>query len=205
MGSGTGAINRAPTVPQFNVGAQFIAPVPDPIAHTDHSIPPAQSPDRIISPESPQLPKRRSTRLKGYDYSRAGAYFITVCTQDQVCLFGEIVEGEMELSVSGTIVQDNWHEIPQHYAGIETDAFVVMPNHVHGVLLFEADGGLTLGSVVRGFKARVTRAIRDGHVWQRDFYDHVVRDQADLERIRAYIINNPAKWADDAENPGRPR
>jgi len=78
---------------------------------------------------------RRSLRLKDYDYARAGAYFVTVCAQDRACLFGDIVDGAMHLSEPGQMVQTVWDDLPNHYAGVETDAFIVMPNHVHGIVV----------------------------------------------------------------------
>jgi REP element-mobilizing transposase RayT len=78
--------------------------------------------------------RRRSLRLKGYDYAQAGAYFVTVCTQDRACLFGDIVDGEMRVNEAGRMVQTVWDELPVHYAGVGIDAYVIMPNHIHGVI-----------------------------------------------------------------------
>ena len=89
---------------------------------------------------NPQIHHRRSIRLKDYDYSQSGAYFITICTQKRECLFGEIVDGEMRLNDAGQMVQTTWDELPKHYTGIEIDEFVVMPNHFHGIILIHDVG-----------------------------------------------------------------
>jgi REP element-mobilizing transposase RayT len=172
-----------------------------------------------MTPYDPQRHHRRSIRLKGYDYAQAGAYFLTVCTKDRACLFGDIVDGLMVLNVAGRVVDECWKAIPSHFSYVELDAFVVMPNHIHGVLRIDAVGAKnvsplpsrrlgtsnTIGSVIRGFKIWVTKWMRanaDIHdVWQRNYYEHVIRDKSSLNRIREYIANYPASWADDAENP----
>lgn len=190
---------------------------------------------------------RRSIRLRGYDYSRVGAYFVTVCTQNQLCLFGEIVNGAMELNGAGRIVQYVWEEIPIHYQDIETEEFVVMPNHIHGIIVIAGpphkqikpvgaaprvcpDGGrpqgvaptadhlgpgLSLPEVVERFKTMTTKRYADGvrksgwrafsgKLWQRNYYDHIIRNEDDLHRIREYITNNPTRWPSDEHNPMNP-
>ena len=162
---------------------------------------------------------RRSIRLKGYDYSQAGAYFVTVCTHRRACLFGEIVGDAMRPNACGTIVMQAWDVLPTHYPHVALDAFVVMPNHVHGIVLFADDtlgAGLkpapthkhhALSEIVRAFKTFSARTINERRatpgapVWQRNYYEHVVRDETALNRIREYIANNPARWADDPDNP----
>ncbi|MCB0201526.1 MAG: hypothetical protein H6649_12290 [Caldilineae bacterium] len=179
---------------------------------------------------------RRSIRLRGYDYSQAGAYFITVVTHDRTCLFGQVVDGEMLLNAAGLEAEKCWLAIPEHFPFVELDAFVIMPNHIHGIIVITPDGdnvranvgaknfsplppppsrhsqsfrspSKTVGSIVRGFKIGVTkwfRAKTDVYaVWQRNYYDHIVRDEPSLHRIRQYIVDNPMKWAIDHENPGR--
>jgi len=183
---------------------------------------------------NPDRHHRRSIRLRGYDYLQSGAYFVTVCTKDRECLFGEVMDGEMRWNEAGRIVQTTWAELPSHYPGVQIDEFVVMPNHVHGIVVLsehhgnERDVGAqfiappigiaatskgainrapTLGSVVRAFKARITTAINGIRqtpgvpVWQRNYYEHIIRADDDLNRIRQYIIDNPAQWAFDRENP----
>ncbi len=186
---------------------------------------------------TPEPRRRRSIRLRGYDYAHAGAYFVTICTRNRTCLFGDLVDGAMRLNEAGIIVQATWGGLPDHYGNVRLDAFVVMPNHVHAVIVLT--GGvqphLTAGAapgpaatetvdgpapvdaipprqhglpeVVRGFKTFSARSInvsRDLHghpVWQRNYYEHIIRDEDDLNRIRQYIIDNPMQWAFDHENP----
>ena len=161
---------------------------------------------------------RRSIRLRGFDYSQVGTYFVTICTLDRTCLFGEVVDGAMRLNAKGTIVDELWREIPEHFSGALIDEYVIMPNHLHGILVFMAasigaPGGViptttqgamnrapTLGEIVRAFKARVTREV-GSTVWQRNYYEHIVRDDISLSRIRQYILANPARWELDRENP----
>lgn len=165
---------------------------------------------------------RRSIRLQGYDYAQAGGYFVTICTQNRLCLFGDIVNGEMQLNAAGSEVQVVWNELPRRFPGMELDAFVVMPNHVHGIATFvgaglalpnekgAASGAPTLADVVRAFKSlsamRVNRLMmRSGSLWQRNHYERVIRNERELDKIREYIATNPLKWALDRENPQRTR
>lgn len=253
---------------------------------------------------------RRSIRLRDYDYTQSGAYFVTLCTHERLPLFGAVVSGEMVCNVWGQIVQACWDEIPAHYPMVELDAFVVMPNHMHGIIVItggdsvvthsvgaqyiaplrsaasqqsqsstrmesaneksipmqsangqqvqaqSGDDGVrvqlgddgvraqsggndvraqyiapvqppiqqsttpqqppkrgatpnnvtpnSLGSIVRTFKAAVTRQINrlpdapDHPLWQRNYYEHIIRNEAALNHIHAYIVSNPAKWAEDA-------
>jgi putative transposase len=166
--------------------------------------------------------RRRSIRLANYDYSSAGAYFVTICTHKHACLFGENLGGLIRLSDYGSIVQEAWNSLPTHYSHVVLDAFVIMPNHIHGIIVL-ADGPVGAGfkpaptpgtrhalpEIVRAFKTFSARRINDfranrGPVWQRNYYEHVVRNEATLNRIRQYIIDNPARWADDPENLDRP-
>jgi REP element-mobilizing transposase RayT len=169
---------------------------------------------------------RRSIRLKGYDYSRAGAYFVTICTHDRECLFGEIMDGEMRLNDAGQAAQADWVRLPERFQSIELDEFVIMPNHLHGIILVGAglappDRGApnrgacrgaaccapTLGHILRAFKSISAIAVnrllgRSGRsLWQRNYYEHIVRSENELAHIREYIANNPAQWALDRENP----
>jgi putative transposase len=171
----------------------------------------------------PERHHRQSIRLKGYDYRQVGAYFITICTQEKACLFGEVVNGEMKLNDAGRIVEHCWLEIPHHFPHVALDAFVVMPNHVHGILWIVVDirntsppqptlqspamqsPSKTIGSIVRGFKIGVTKWFRQNTdiytVWQRNYYEHIIRNDKSLTRIREYIANNPQRWEFDRENP----
>ena len=218
---------------------------------------------------------RRSIRLRGYDYSRAGAYFVTVCTQDRACLFGDIADGEMALNDAGKMIERWWLELNRKFSAMETDEFVVMPNHFHGIVINTvgadlrvrpesdlrvrpgaeqsgaadmgttdsgqgatiseqgtskpgqgamdseqgatkqgqgAHAGAPLHGVLRWFKTMSTneyiRGVKQrgwtpfpGKLWQRNYYEHIVRNEPELNRIRQYIIDNPGNWAGDGENP----
>ena len=164
----------------------------------------------------PDRHHRRSLRLKHYDYSTPGAYFVTICTQDRECLFGDVVGTEMNLNEAGRMIDRWWKELPRKFSALTLDEFVVMPNHLHGLLVLGAPVSgepreplgeiadwfktMTTNEYIRGVKALGWRGF-PGRLWQRGYFDHVVRDTEDLERIREYIINNPARWAEDAENP----
>jgi len=168
--------------------------------------------------------ERKHIRLKGYDYCQAGEYFVTICSRAREHLFGEIVDGNMILNVIGTTANECWTEIPSHFPNVEIDAFVVMPNHVHGIIRIMDDPGRdvqlniptdkyhskispkagSLAVIVRTYKAAVTTICRkhgiDGFGWQSGFYEHVIRNDRSLARIREYIANNPLHWTVDAEN-----
>ncbi|MDO9081526.1 MAG: transposase [Desulfuromonadales bacterium] len=164
----------------------------------------------------PDVQHRRSIRLQRYDYSSAGAYFVTICTQNRECLFGEMEDGAMRLNDAGKVAEQCWQEIPGHFPQVELDEFVVMPNHVHGILVIGESGvaagkrpagtSRTIGSVVRGFKIGVTKWMRQAHpihaVWQRNYWEHIIREEVELEQIREYIRNNPVRWELDQLYPG---
>jgi REP element-mobilizing transposase RayT len=188
-----------------------------------------------MSQYDPDRYHRRSIRLKGYDYAQAGAYFVTLCTQERACLFGEVVDGEMRLDAGRQIVRQCWAEIPIHFPRVALDAFVVMPNHVHGIIILTDDmkvgarhaevgarhavpqqterfGQPVAGSiptVIRSLKSAVAyrlnalRGTPDTPVWQRNYYEHIIRNERALIAIRAYILKNPIQWAVDCENPQR--
>ena len=184
----------------------------------------------------PQKHHRRSIRLKGYDYSQEGAYYVTIVTWQREFLFGDIVNQEMMLSPYGEIVQKWWEEIPVHFSNVETGAFVIMPNHVHGVIyilderrgtvsvphdnvtqyalggetppLRAFDGIPTLGQIVAYFKYQSTKEMNKventGTVtkfWQRNYYEHIIRNEKDLQNKTDYIEANPRLWNEDDENP----
>ena len=184
----------------------------------------------------PQKHHRRSIRLKGYDYSQEGAYYVTIVTWQREFLFGNIVNQEMMLSPYGEIVQKWWEEIPVHFSNVETGAFVIMPNHVHGVIyilderrgtvsvphdnvtqyalggetppLRAFDGIPTLGQIVAYFKYQSTKEMNKventGTVtkfWQRNYYEHIIRNEKDLQNKTDYIEANPRLWNEDDENP----
>jgi len=176
---------------------------------------------------------RRSLRLPNYDYAQAGAYFVTVCTNERKCLLGEIVGGEMRLSDAGRMVESVWIDIARHYSSVDIDAFVTMPNHIHGIIILGVGAGpracpdekkrmgqpqrvaptISLPEVVQRFKSlTTTKYIKGvaqeswpafpGRLWQRNYYEHVIRKENELTLIREYIQLNPTKWAVDKENPG---
>ena len=174
---------------------------------------------------NPSIHRRRNIRLSGYDYAQAGMYFVTVCTQNRACLFGEILDGEIRLNEAGHIVQEVWNGLPMHYANVQLDVFMIMPNHVHGIIaIMDVDNvgadlhvgtGLKpvptknhgLPEIVRAFKTFSSRSINVLRgtpglaVWQRNYYEQIIRDEVSLAQIRQYIINNPLQWALDRENP----
>ena len=167
---------------------------------------------------------RRSIRLKGYDYSQSGVYFVTICTQDRECLFGDIVDEEMRLNDAGHMVLDVWHKIPEHFPHADIDEFVVMPNHFHGIIVISPNSrGMachaptqrrfakpiagSLSTIIGSLKSAITRQINlirntPGHpVWQRNYYEHIIRNEEEMNRIREYIMENSLKWAEDKDNP----
>ncbi len=195
---------------------------------------------------NPQKHHRRSIRLQGYDYSQEGLYFITICCQDRAHLFGEVVDGEMILNGAGLQAQKCWQDIPNHFPNAVLHEFIIMPNHIHGIIEFVGANNYspnnespnqsrsnptspdnfnvnhremanwvngakgfsplrspskTIGSVVRGFKIGVTKWMRNNtnvvHVWQRNYYDHIIRNELDYDRISEYIKNNPVLWKKD--------
>jgi len=158
--------------------------------------------------QAPDRPRRCSLRLRHHDCAEPGAYFLTICTQDRACIFGEIADGEMVPNAPGSEVLSAWRELPERLSGFELDECVLMPNHFHGIVTLIA-AGEPLSQIVSAFKSlsafriNLKRGTRGVSVWQRGFYDHVVRDERDLARIREYIQNNPARWSLDEENPAR--
>lgn len=166
----------------------------------------------------PSLPKRKRNRLAGYDYSRAGAYSVTVCTHRRACLFGEIRDGLMQLGPVGELVTEEWRRTGDIRPHIVLDEFVVMPNHVHGIVMIDypwlgerrsEDAKQSLERIMAGFKGACTRRIREliggsAPIWQKSYHDEIIRDDQHLLNIRRYIADNPAQWELDRENPRRP-
>jgi len=176
--------------------------------------------------QPPPPPQRRRTRLGTYDYATPGAYFVTICSHERQGLFGTVDDGSVKRSALGDAAHDLWHALPDHHRHVALDAFVVMPNHVHGIVWLltpeavvarNAREGLkpsptqgrrhALPEIIRGFKTFSARRINAGRgtpgtpVWQRSFHDHVIRERDDLNAIRDYIRRNPAKWDQDRHNP----
>ena len=148
-------------------------------------------------------------RRPGHDYTRAGMYFVTVRTQHGLPLFGTVEGSSMQRSPAGEMVAGWWAQLPRKYAALATDAFVVMPNHIHGILVLEQSGAVALPAVMQWFKAMTTnayiRGVRDqgwarfpGKLWQRSYHDRVIRSGVERDRIRQYIRANPANWHRDA-------
>ncbi len=181
----------------------------------------------------PEKHHRRSIRLENYDYSNEGAYFVTICMEEKDLYLGRIVKDEIELNRFGESVDKCWNDLPQHYPHVELDEFVIMPNHVHGIIALKEEDNVGAGlrparikraglrpaptpaptkhhglsEIVRAFKSFSSRHINKirqtpgTRVWQRDYFERVVRDEEELYNIRQYIIDNPINWATDKENP----
>jgi len=184
----------------------------------------------------PRLHHRRSIRLKGYDYTQPGAYFVTICTHGRLEMFGEVVQGEMRLNEYGQIAAARWRWLADQYPYVRLDAWVIMPNHMHGILMIVGDdaagrGGSRpaptgmrpapthpdtpkrkpLDQLIGAFKTVSAKHINQlrrspgAHVWQRNYYEHIVRNDRALNAIRHYIQNNPLNWQLDRDNPGNRR
>ena len=173
---------------------------------------------------------RRSIRLHGYDYSTEGGYFITIVTHERQQLFGEIVDGAMNLNEYGIIARDEWFRTAQirSYVELFEDDFIVMPNHVHGIIWITNlvgaycntplpkntrlpansfhSPGIGIGAIVRGYKSTVTKRInllrdtRASPLWQRNYYEHIIGADREYEAIAEYIYSNPSNWKMDKEN-----
>ena len=177
---------------------------------------------------NPRLHHRRSIRLAGYDYSHPGAYFVTLVTHQRQCLFGEITDGEMHLSAMGQIADEHWRAIPEHFPQVELGNYIIMPNHIHGIIIIHLSPAVgashwdaptnnapdaptpngpqrgSLGAILGAYKMSVTRRIdREWHsnlIWQRNYYEHILRSEEELQHIIPYIQNNPSSWQSDREN-----
>ena len=172
---------------------------------------------------------RTSIRLRGHDYTQAGEYYVTLCVKDRECLLGEIVQNHVKLSRIGEIAKKCWEEIPKHFPNAGLDEYVIMPNHIHGVIILDNPVGtrLTVGiehavgtrhavsqherfgkpicgslsTIIRSFKSAASNRIHsEGYsafAWQSRFYEHIIRNGRDLDRIRKYILDNPCNWTKD--------
>ena len=177
-------------------------------------------------PFYPQKHHRRSIRLRNYDYSQVGAYFITVCTWNKECLLGSIENGEITLNEYGMIVEKEWLMTEKMRSNIRMDKYIVMPNHFHGIIIINTNCRGTLQraptkeqfgrpisnsipTIIRLFKSTTTKQINQIRntpgipLWQRNYYEHIIRNEKALENIRRYIEVNPLLWVFDTENPGR--
>jgi REP element-mobilizing transposase RayT len=175
-------------------------------------------------PYNPKIHHRRSIRLKGYDYSQEGLYFVTICCQDRICRFGKIENGEMILNELGDIVHNEWQNLTNKYSCIDLHEFIVMPNHFHAILQIVGAGSArpdnfvrpdnseintgranpaptktpTLGNIIGYFKYQTTKKIDlSDKLWQRNYYEHIIRNEQSYQNISDYIIRNPEKWQDD--------
>jgi len=168
-------------------------------------------------------PHRRSIRLQSHDYSQAGAYFVTICTQGRLCLFGGIENDEMALNEYGNVVRDEWLRTSEIRTEIQTGEFVVMPNHFHGIVIIaepvvgaihesplpsrQQRRQMALSKIIGRFKMLTAkrineiRQLRGVPVWQRNYYEHVIRNEADYGQIAEYIVDNPRRWEEDALHP----
>lgn len=170
---------------------------------------------------NPKIHHRRPIRLKGYDYSKEGAYFITICCHDKECRFGKIVnyesyaDAQMELNEYGMIAYNEWVKLPERFSNFDLDVFQIMPNHIHGIIILNnaftnsETMNATIGVIVGAYKSLVVNACLKiykskneimGKFWQRNYYEHVIHDEQSYQTISNYIINNPAKWYDDKFN-----
>ncbi len=168
-------------------------------------------------------PVRKRLRLRGYDYGEAGFYFITICTQGRIQWLGQVIEAEMHIGAAGSIVQAEWNALPKRFPGLELDQFVVMPNHVHGIVRMSdkveyhnqssranSQSRPTVSAIVKTLKGATAYRIRAFAVasefgWQKSFYDSIVRDEEMLNVIRDYIVNNPSLWGEDTLYAGDDR
>jgi putative transposase len=164
---------------------------------------------------NPEIHHRRSIRLKGYDYSQAGLYFITACTQHRECLFGRVAKGEMVMNDAGEMITQQWHDLRNRFNQIELHEFIVMPNHCHGIIemtvgvpLVGTLTDMTVGNIVGAFKSLTTNAYIkgvnqlgweafNGKLWQRNYYERIIRNQEAYSRISRYIQTNPLRWQKD--------
>ncbi|GJD20736.1 hypothetical protein RIVM261_056920 [Rivularia sp. IAM M-261] len=159
-------------------------------------------------PYNPRIHHRRSIRLKGYDYTQPGKYFVTINVAKREHLLGHIENGEMYLNLYGEAVKTNWHNLPKIYPHVELDAFVIMPNHIHAIIVLKEQTipkatRQGLPEIVRGLKTfsatRINqlRKVKGVSVWQRGYYEHIIRNEVALTNIRRYIVNNPVMWRTD--------
>lgn len=191
---------------------------------------------------NPSIHHRRSIRLKGYDYSQAGLYFITICCQNRMCRFGFVENGKMVLNKFGKIANDEWAKLPERFPNIESGVFQIMPNHMHGIISLREPVGAgftpaqndrqpqdgqpldgrpkngqpknrqpqgiapTVSNIVGAYKSLVANGCLEiykstnetmGKLWQRNYYEHIIRNEQSYQTISEYIVKNPAKWNED--------
>ena len=185
----------------------------------------------LISPDKNKLFRNKyrikSIRLEGWDYSADGYYSITICTKNRECVLGDIINGRTKLSIIGEIIFNNWHEIPNHFEDVILDEFVIMPNHLHGIIIVENNNNfvkipvetihelslpkhrrkMLIPTIIGKFKMQTAKSINTirktagNPFWQRGYYEHIIRNERKLHIHRNYIINNPKNWESDKNNP----
>lgn len=153
--------------------------------------------------------RAESHRLPGYDYGSNGMYFVTICTKNREHYFGEILDGQLITTAIGQIAIDYWMEIPKHYPFVSIESFVLMPDHLHGILAFDRPNktdwtpnkfgpqSQNLGAIIRGFKSTLKRFANPNNIpfeWQRNYHDRIIRNEQELQRIIKYIEANPEEW-----------
>jgi putative transposase len=182
----------------------------------------------------PKKHHRHSIRLPNYDYSQSGAYFVTIVAWHRECLFGEVVNREMRLNKFGLVAIQQWEKLPKRFRNIELGIYVIMPNHVHGIIVIKNGRGTagnpsdydgepsrraptheqfqkpirgSIPTIIRSYKSAVSyrinlmRGTQDVPVWQRNYYEHIIRNERDLQNKTDYIEANPILWDQDSENP----
>lgn len=163
-----------------------------------------------------QFKSRKQNRLKDYDYSNNGYYYVTICTYNREYIFGDAVNNEMILNRCRAIAKNSWVDLPNHHKNIQLDEFIIMPNHIHGIIIINnpVGNGLARSSnkhtnnnlsiIIGSYKSTVTKQINrinnNRFRWQKSFHDHIIRNDKSLNKIREYIINNPATWDTDENN-----
>lgn len=169
--------------------------------------------DNLFMSYNPFIHHRQSIRLKGYDYSSAGYYFVTICCFERLTLFGKIQDNQMLLNDYGLIAHNEWLNTVNRRQNIELDEFVIMPNHMHAIVKFKQNldnnnqpigvfqsPTNNLGAIIRGYKSAVSSQVKEmlGHtVWQRNYHEHIIRNQESYNLIANYVINNPMTWQQD--------
>ena len=168
-----------------------------------------------------QYKLQKRYRLPEYDYSQEGCYFITICTRNQECYFGKIIKEKMKLSTIGKVAKRYWLRIPENYMNVELDEYTIMPNHIHGILIIKNKCRNTpwhvptknlhplvknsISSIINHYKGNIKRYCNKNKMeyfeWQSRFFDHIIRNEKSLNKIRQYIIYNPSKWEIDKNNP----
>lgn len=169
--------------------------------------------------ENKKYPRRKHNRLRKWDYSTPHWYYVTICTQKHHEWFGEIVEGQMVLNEYGEIVDKYWRKIPDHYSDIRLDEYIIMPNHIHGIIIIEDPSEVRNGHarsirrqhqklpvVIGSFKSSISRTINKlqndfKFQWLKSYYDHIIRNEKSLDNIRLYIRENSLSWETDKNNP----